>query len=102
MKEQLKIPSDLESEDDDGDQLDGDDDDDNVDEDDEFGQFNDEEEEPSDEEELNEVFNLARENNEMADPTSLNHQDEEPTNTLSSKPVSFANPEMMDRIAKLE
>jgi len=51
------------------------------------------------------VFNLARENNEMGDPHSLNkgEEEEELNAALSNKkPVEYANKEMLNRIEKLE
>jgi len=79
MKDQLKIPSDLEDGDDD-DVDGGDDEEAEVDEDEEFGQFGDHEME-------NEVFNLAKENNEMI---------------VDEQPKVFANTEMLERIDRLE
>ena len=81
MKDQLKIPSDLEDGDDD-DVDGGDDEEAEVDEDEEFGQFGDHEME-------NEVFNLAKENNEMII--------DEP-----QQPKVFANTETLERIDRLE
>ena len=84
MRDQLKIPSDLEDADEDDDYGDEDLDGNQVDEDEEFQQFGDNDQE-------DQVFALAKENNEMQDPHSLN-----------TKVKDFSNPEMLDRIAKLE
>jgi U3 small nucleolar RNA-associated protein MPP10 len=71
-----------------------------VDEDDEFNQFNDDNDDMSFDEDMGEpednenaVFNLAKENNEMHDPNSLN----------TKKPAtSYTNQEMVSKIEKLE
>lgn len=110
--DQIKIPSDLEDADEDDDfgsdrdiggskkkkknkKL--------ANEDDEFNQFNDIDDHDEDddmsedmvapEDNENQVFNLAKENNEMKDPHSLNQ---------TKKPVSYTNSEMVSKIEKLE
>ena len=108
MMDQIKIPSDLE---------DADEDDDfgsdrdigsskkknkkHVNEDDEFNQFNDDDDmseedlgEPEDNE--NAVFSLAKENNEMHDPNSLNAA------AAPSKAISYTNQDMVSKIERLE
>lgn len=50
----------------------------------------------------NEIFNMARENNEMDEPDRLDGARPEATNAISSKPVSYVNQDMVDRIDKLE
>lgn len=88
MKDQLKIPSDLDDDEDGyGDEDDGHMDDENE----EFGAFKDAE---AEEDHENEVFALARENNEMKD-NFLN-------DNKSAKKESFANSEYVDRIEKIE
>jgi len=90
MRDQLKIPSDLEDADEDDDYGDEDLDGNQVNEDDEFEQFGgaDKDDDRGFEDQ---VFALAKENNEMQDP-KLN----------ASKPANYANPDMLDRISKLE
>lgn len=94
LRDQIKIPSDLEDADEEDDYggefgQDNEEGEQEIDEDEEFNQFGNDA--AGDHE--NEVFALAKENNEMADPFSLNQKD---------KPTSYANQEMVDRIEKLE
>ena len=90
MKDQLKIPSDIDDDEDYGDE----DGDHIADEDQEFGAFKDAEAEENDHEE--EVFALARENNEMKD----HHLNEKPEKKITKE--QYANPEYVERIEKIE
>ena len=102
MRDQIKIPSDIEDAED---EYGGEDEESQeegeaeVDEDEEFGQFAEEDDVEND------VFNLAKENNEMGDPKSLNKAKVEDVaaGALSTKKaVEYANKEMIGRIEKLE
>ena len=106
MRDQIKIPSDIEDAED---EYGGEDEESQeegeaeVDEDEEFGQFAEEDDVEND------VFNLAKENNEMGDPKSLNKGmfkakvEEAAAGALSTKKaVEYANKEMIGRIEKLE
>ena len=90
MRDQLKIPSDLEDADEDDDYGDEDLEGKQVNEDDEFEQFGGQDADVAEDE----VFALAKEHNEMQDHSSLNE--------VIKKPVEYANSEMLDRITRLE
>jgi U3 small nucleolar RNA-associated protein MPP10 len=104
-RDQIKIPSDIEDADEEYGQEDGDDEEGEgeIDEDEEFGQFGDGDQGDAEDE----VFALAKENNEMRDPSSLNKaaagEEMDGDFVLSTtKKSDYVNKEMVSRIEKLE
>jgi hypothetical protein len=100
MRDQLKIPSDIEDADEEyGLEKEGssDEDDDDENEGGAFDKFND------DDERVDEVFALAKENNEMRNTINHGKQDAGEAAQLSTaKITNYANQELLPRIDKIE